>query len=142
MTPLEATNAILAHARDNWNAANAVLTFDGERFDPPAGEAWIRIAIRDLPTSIVTHGGRANRLAERRATMIAQVFWPLAISDGQGRALELAIAFRDIFEPAAIVSSAGVINIAGGATVRRIGVDASTWYQVNVEVPLTYHETI
>ena len=29
MTPLEATNAILNHAIANWNAADAVLTFDG-----------------------------------------------------------------------------------------------------------------
>ena len=67
MTPLEATNAILNHAIANWNAADAVLTFDGERFDAPEGEPWIRLTIRDLPTASVTLGARANRLAERRA---------------------------------------------------------------------------
>lgn len=141
MTPLEATEAILAHAIANWNTADAALTFDGERFDPPAGAPWIRLTIRDLPTSAVTLGARGNRLAERRATLIAQVFYPLAVSDGAGPALELAIAFRDLFEPADITASTGVVHIVGGATVRRIGVDGP-WYQVNVDVPLTYHETI
>lgn len=141
MTPLEATNAILSHAIANWNAANAVLTFDGERFDAPEGEPWIRLTIRDLPTVSVTLGARANRLAERRATLIAQVFAPLEVSDGAGAALALAIAFRDLFEPADVTAAAGVVHIIGGATVRRIGVDGA-WYQVNVDVPLTYHETI
>ena len=69
------------------------------------------------------------------------MFHPLAVSDGAGNALALAIAFRDLFEPADITASAGVVHIIGGATVRRIGVDGA-WYQVNVDVPLTYHETI
>lgn len=141
MSPLEATQALLAHAIANWNAADAVLTFDGERFTPPDGAPWIRLTIRDLPTATVTHGSRGGRLAERRATLIAQVFYPLAVSDGAGPALELAIAFRDLFEPADITASTGVVHIVGGATVRRIGVDGP-WYQVNVDVPLTYHETI
>ena len=142
VTPLEATNALMAHAISNWNVARAVLTFDGERFEPPADRPWIRMSIRDLPTGTVTHGSRANRLAERRANLIAQVFYPLALADGQGKAVGLATEFRDLFEPAPITSAAGVVNIAGGATVRRVGVDAATWYQVNVDVPITYHETI
>ena len=141
MTPIEATNAIMRHAIDNWNAATAALTFDGERFEPPAGEPWIRVTIRDLPTATVTHGARGNRQAERRATLIAQVFHPLSESDGAGAALELATAFRDLFEPAAVTSDAGVVHIVGGATVRRIGVDGP-WYQANVDVPLTYFERI
>lgn len=148
MTPLEATNAVLNHAiassvtvGDVVKFNGATLTFDGERFDAPEGEPWIRLTIRDLPTASVTLGARANRLAERRATLIAQVFAPLEVSDGAGAALELAIAFRDLFEPADVAAAAGVVHIIGGATVRRIGVDGA-WYQVNVDVPLTYHETI
>ena len=148
MTPLEATNAILNHAiassvtvGDVVKFNGATLTFDGERFDAPEGEPWIRLTIRDLPTASVTLGARANRLAERRATLIAQVFAPLEVSDGAGAALALAIAFRDLFEPADVTASAGVVHITGGATVRRVGVDGA-WYQVNVDVPLTYHETI
>jgi hypothetical protein len=140
VTPLEATNAILAHAVANWPASVAVLTFDGERFTPPAGP-WIRLTIRDLPTRTVTHGARGGRQAERRATLIGQVFTPLAESDGAGPALALAIAFRDLFEQADIEATAGVVHVVGGASVRRVGVDGP-WYQVNVDVPLTYHETI
>lgn len=140
MTPLEATNAILAHAIDNWPATIAALTFDGERFTPPSGP-WIRLTIRDLPTASVTHGARGNRQATRRATLIAQVFAPLAESDGAGPALALAIAFRDLFEPADVTATAGVVHVVGGATVRRVGVDGP-WFQVNVDVPITYLETI
>ena len=87
MTPLEMTTAVLDHAIANWNTADAALTFDGERFDAPEGEPWIRLTIRDLPTASVTLGARSNRLAERRATLIAQVFAPLEVSDGAGAAL-------------------------------------------------------
>lgn len=141
MTPLEMTEAILQHAVTNWNAATAVLVFDGERAAPPAAEPWIRLTIRDLPTRTVTHGARGGRQAERRATLIAQVFYPTAISDGAGPALAIAQDFRDLFEPADVVASTGVVHIVGGASLRRIGVDGA-WYQVNVDVPLTYHETI
>lgn len=139
MTPLEMTEAVMAHAVANWTAT--ALTFDGERFTPPVGEPWIRVSIRDLPTATVTHGARGNRQAQRRATLIAQVFHPLAISDGAGAAIALAQAFRDLYEPADVTASTGVVHIVGGASLRRIGVDGA-WYQANVDVPLTYHETI
>ena len=136
------TEAVLQHAVTNWNAA-AVLVFDGERAAPPAAEPWIRLTIRDLPTRTVTHGARGNRQAERRATLIAQVFYPTAISDGAGPALAIAQDFRDLFEPADVTASTGVVHIVGGASLRRIGnTPDAAWYQVNVDVPLTYHETI
>lgn len=136
------TEVILHHAVANWNAATAVLVFDGERAAPPAAEPWIRLTIRDLPTRTVTHGARGGRQAERRATLIAQVFYPTAISDGSGPPLAIAQAFRNLFL-SDVTASAGVVHIVGAADPRRIGnTPDGAWYQVNVDVPLTYHETI
>ena len=139
MTPVEALQAIAARVEAEWAAT--VVTYDGQRFDPPSDAAWVRITIRDQPTRKVTHGNIGARQATRAALLIAQVFAPIGEVDSSHPALELAEQFRALFEGRDVPDTPGAecINFED-ATVRRIGADGG-FYQVNVNLTHTYPQT-
>lgn len=141
MTPLEATELVYETARTGLGAAGVTYTFDGERFEPPADTAWVRVTVRDLPTAGATHGPAGGRRARRRGVVAAQCFAPNYPDDGAGAALALAQQVRALFEGKDIPSTPGVepINF-DAATVRRIGADGA-WYQAHAEIPFTFDET-
>ena len=136
------TTAIFAHVRDGVAALprNVAVVFDGTRAALPTDRPWCRVTVRGLPTATRTLGAVGDRLAERRAQVVVQVFYPLDDGDGPGHALELAEQIRPLVEGADLETSDGSIHFTG-ADVRPIGVDGA-WYQTNVDARLTYHQTI
>lgn len=136
---VRATEAILDRVRTQWTAC--VYTFEAERFTPTKGEAWIRVVVRDLQPGQASHGPIGGRRVERRGEIMAQVFAPLAPSDGQRAALELAGKLRALFELKSITGPSVTVNAFEGA-LRRIGADEATWYQVNVTIPFTFDDAV
>ncbi len=137
-TSSQATQAVYAHVRGLWTATR--YTFDAERFEPVRGEPWIRVSVRELASLDPSHGPRGGRRVQRRASVIAQAFAPVSVTDGVGAALTLAEAFRDLFEGRDIMATDGALTF-GAASLRRIGVDGA-WYQVNVDCPFAFDATI
>jgi hypothetical protein len=142
MTPLQATQIVYDAVRDAAAAGTieCAYAFEGERFAPVAGEPWIRISVRDLPTTEATHGRIGHRVATRRAMVVVQVFAPNFADDGTAQALELAAVVQALYEGRSLpVGDADQIN-ADPADVRRIGADGA-WFQTNVTIPFSYRET-
>lgn len=134
MTPVEATQLIAATVEAGWSTTP--VTFDGQRFTATTGEAWIRLAIRELPPLTTTHGAVGQRLTRQRGRVIAQVFAPIGTVDSALPALELALAFRDLFHGRSL--GADPIHFEAAAPTR-IGAEGG-WYQVNVTIPFAYDE--
>jgi len=117
-----------------WGATSAFV-LDNEKMVPPAGDKWVRVAVRHQASVQETLGGVGLRKFERIGTVFVQCFTPLdkGMADGDN----LAQAARAVFEGKTLNPEA--IHFFGVA-VRDIGVSES-WNQTNVEAFFIYHET-
>lgn len=144
MTPLAATELVLAAVKERLDSLSVVHTFDGERYEPPADTAWVRVSVRDLPPDPSSHGPVGHRVERQRADVIAQCFAPLIPDDGQAGAMTLAQQVREVFRGLDLGTAGDTVTFMGAA-IRRIGVDGdagpSTYYQVNVSARFAFHET-
>ncbi len=142
MTPLAATQLVYAAIRTGW-ADRTNLGFDGEFFVRPKDEAYVYVAIRGLPNRGSTHGRPGQRLATRRAMVMAQCFAPTNDGglpvDGIGAAMALAATLQPLLEGRDLGSAGDVVNLEVGDTLP-IGADGA-FYQANVTVPFTFLES-
>lgn len=138
MTELEATEAIYTVAKAGVAAMSGppTLVLEGERGKPAVGTAWIRVAVRDQPSDLPSHGPTGGRRIQRGGVVYAQCFAPIGTTDGVKAALTMAQDFRTLFEG---------VDLGGltfnGADVRRVGIEGG-WMQVNAECPFTFEATI
>ena len=136
-----ARDAVEAKWITDW-ATTTPYCFDNENFDPPAlgtvtaqnlySACWCRLVVRNRFSTKETLGA-APRF-ERWAAIMIQVFVP--VDTGRTDSDTLAQTARAVFEG---LSFSGVKCHPGN--VREAGVDGR-WYQVNVEIPFTYYETV
>ena len=118
----------------DWGATS-VLTFDGEKFTPPADKPCVRVAIRHNVSDQESLGDVGNRKFLRTGSVFVQVFAPL--DKGSKTADTLATTARNVFEGKTL--SPEVIRFSG-VEVREIG-PSDGWYQTNVEAAFNYNET-
>lgn len=144
MTPLEATELVLAAVKSALDSLPVAYTFDGERYEPPVDASWVRVSVRDLPPEPSSHGPVGQRVERQRADVIAQCFAPLIPDDGQAGAMALAQQVRVVFRGLDLGTAGDTVTFLG-ADLRRIGVDGdagpSAFYQVNVSARFAFHET-
>lgn len=139
-TATAATEAVYQAIVDGYTSS--AYTFDGERFTPTVGTAWIRVAVRGRPSGEPTFGPLGQRYIQRRGTVLIQAFAPTTTDDGVKAALDLAATARAVFEGKDVdVTGGGVLTFSGG-DVRPVGVDRGGWYQANAEIQFTYDDTI
>jgi hypothetical protein len=134
MTTLpEATEAIYQRFVTGWDISDAVYTFDGEQFEEPDAEPWVRISVRNVGSTQESLGQVGNRKFERIASVIFNIFTPA--NEGVGSGLVLAQLLLGLFE---------AVNFSGlrffESDVREQGTDG-LWYGVVVESKFTYNET-
>lgn len=139
MTPLAATELVLAAAKSKLDSLGVAFCIDGERFEPPVEATWCRIAVRDLPPDGSSHGPVGQRTDRQRADVVVQCFAPIFPDDGQAEAVTLAQQVREVFRGADLGAAGDTVTFLG-ADVRRIGVDGQ-WYQANASGRFAYHET-
>lgn len=133
---VDAREAIYERFRTLWGSTSP-YTFDNEDYEPPVGDAWVRLSVRHNASVLEAIGGRGyggmNKFM-RSGRVFIQVFTP--INQGTREADTLAQTARAIFEGITISSNAIRFN---NAVVREIGPDNS-WYQINVECSFDYDE--
>lgn len=136
VTLVDAREAIYERWRVQW-AATSAYTFDGEKFIPPEGAAWVRVAVRHQTSTLEAIGGAGyggmNRY-QRGGAVFIQIFTPS--NDGTRDGDTLAQQARAVFEGITLSSNAIRFN---NAVVREVGPDGP-WYQHNVEAQFLYDE--
>lgn len=119
-----------------WSATPATsITFDNEKYDPPAAGDWARLTVRHNARQQESLGGTGSRKFESGGTVFIQCFAPL--DTGAARADALAQDAQGIFEGMTLLPEG--IRFTS-AVVREIG-STDDWYQINVEAEFTYTET-
>lgn len=131
----EARTAVYDRALALFPAAapGTPLTFENEKFEPPEGQPWVRLTVRNIQAVQRTLGRPGNRRFQRDAMMLAQVFVPG--DTGTKESDSLTEALRGIFEG---VSFDGLDFRA--VSTREVGVD-NGWHSTLVEGPFDYEET-
>lgn len=140
MTEAEALRALADAIATGWDETPVIYT--GQLVSPPAGEAHVRISVRDLANGGSTHGRATERRVHRRALLIAEVYEPMGGgNDSSLPALERAARFRAVLEGRAIPDEPGAeaVTVTDAAT-NRIG-PFNGFYQVNVLLTHTYPAT-
>lgn len=131
-TPNEARDAVYERFLARWGALSA-FTFENEKFTPPVGLPWVRIAVRNAESVQRSLGPVGGRRFKRNAFLFGQVFIPGDTGTKDSDALVAAL--QDIFEG---VSFGGLDFRA--VSSREVGVDDG-WHQTLVEGPFDYEET-
>lgn len=134
--------ATLAEARERiygdfltaWGVTSEV-TLDGEDFKPPAGDVWVRVAIRHTARSQESLGAPGRRKFEAVGSVIVQCFMPL--DNGRTAADTLAATAQAVFEGKHLLPEG--IRFTSSA-ITEVG-PTEDWYQINVEAFFTYTET-
>jgi hypothetical protein len=145
VTPLQATELVYETVRTGWTATTSANTsFENETWTPPRDAASVRVVVRDLPPLALTHGPTGQRTKRHRAFIVAQIFVPLAIATGVAAARTLAQTFAALFEAKEIASAAATYpnSIQTEPAAIRGPLADGDLYQLNVEVPFTFDETI
>lgn len=142
MTPLQATELVYETVRAGWT--DTVVSHENETWTPPRDASSIRCVVQDLPPLSLSHGPVGQRTKRNRAVIVAQVFVPRAIADGVATAKDLRDRFglllqgKEIAAPAATAPNSIHTDLAVPRNARTDG----DLYQLNVEVPFTFDETI
>ena len=121
--------------RFNTLWANATpVTFDNEKFNPPANEApWARLSIRNISAAQETLGKVGNRKYERKGLISIQIF--TKTNSGVSAADTFSEAAKNIFEGTSFNNV-----IANNAVIKEIGV-SDGYYQHLVQIDFFYTET-
>lgn len=136
VTLVDARETVYQRWIDQWGVTTPT-TFDSEKFVPPEGLAWVRVAMRHSGSRLEAIGGTGaggmNKF-QRRGAVFIQIFTP--INKGTREGDTLAQAARAVFE--GITLSSNSIRFTN-AVVREVGPDGP-WYQHNVEAQFNYDE--
>lgn len=117
-------------------AATANITLDGEKFDPPTNDDWVRVAIRHTARSQESMGAVGARKFESIGSVFIQCFSPL--DSGSGSADTMAAAAQAVFE-GKLIGTTERLRFTSAA-VTEVG-PTDDWYQINVEAFFSYTET-
>jgi len=118
-----------------WGTTSA-LTFDNEKFSPPATANWVRLSVRHNASTQKSLGAVGNRKFMRGGSVFVQCF--TALDSGVSGADNLATVARNIFE--GITLSPETVYFTD-VVVREIGPTDDGYYQINVEASFDYDET-
>ncbi len=129
MTIAEARTAVYQAFQTDWDAADAIATYEGEAFKPPEppDEPWIRISMQFAAANQRTIGPVGLRRMRRAGTIFVQIFVPR--DAGMTLADELSDLVKEIVEGETI----GEVHCYA-STPRVVGTDEA-WLQVNVSTP-------
>lgn len=134
-TPDAAREAVLERFVAQTTLPADRYTFDNEAFDPPAGQTWVRLTVRHLPSPQATLGPPGRRRYTRHARVLAQVFAP---TDAGTRAADLvAQEVRGIFEG----HSFDGLAFSPSADFRELPEDDAGWWGLVLDAPFSYQET-
>lgn len=111
------------------------VTFDNEKYDPPADASWVRLAVRHTARAQESLGALGGRKFESEGSVFVQCFTPL--DSGVAAADTLAEAARAVFEGKTL--GAEQLRFTSAA-ITEVG-PTDDWYQINVEAFFTYTET-
>ena len=139
MTPLAATELVLAAAKSTLDSLGVPFCVDGERFEPAADTKWARVTVRDMPPRGSSHGPVGQRTDRERGLVTVQCFAPIFPDDGQAEAVALAQQMRAVFQGVDLGTAADTVTFMG-ARVQRVGVDGQ-WYQANAIGDFEFNET-
>lgn len=129
MTIEQARAAVYGAFQSDWDAADAVATYEGEKFEPPEppDDPWIRVSMQFAAANQRTIGPVGLRRIRRAGTIFVQIFVPR--DAGMKEADRLADLVKEIVEAETI----GEVHCYA-STPRVVGTDES-WLQVNVATP-------
>lgn len=134
-TLVEAKNRILTVFLADFSAT-ANITFDGEKFDPPTNDDWVRVAIRHEGRAQESMGAVGARKFESSGSVFIQCFCPL--DSGSSSADTMAAAAQAVFE-GKVLGATELLRFTSAA-ITEVG-PSDDWYQINVEAFFTYTET-
>lgn len=120
-------NAIRLHLANGWGTKTAIA-WPNRKFDPVAGQPWIRLTILDGDARQLSIGGSTNLYGAVGIAMVG-VFIPEG--EGDKRALELADDVCALFSNANIKVD-GLLVRFGMAKASAGFSDGHGWYQINV----------
>lgn len=136
MTTLaEAKQRILAVFLADFTATTNI-TLDGEKYNPPTDDNWVRVAIRHTSRSQESLGSVGRRKFESVGSVFVQCFSPL--DSGSGSADTMAAAAQNVFE-GKLIGTTERLRFTSAA-ITEVG-PTDDWYQINVEAFFTYTET-
>lgn len=139
MTPVGALELIASTVETSWAGTPvADVAFPGQRFAAPADRAYLRLTVRALTPTSTTHGTVNGRLVQQRGLLIVEAYHPISIVDGSIAVMELATAFRDLFQGKSLGADPLHFETAAPDFKGDFGAHA----QANVVLPFTYHERI
>lgn len=105
--------------------------YDNQKGDPPNGEIWLRLSVRDGAAFEAALGGLLYRFP---GVAIVQIFAPLGHGDGELR--ELADTIAGWFRGKRIDS----VRFFAPPYLTHVGM-SDGWHQVNLTVPFEYDLT-
>ena len=115
-----------------WGSTSP-FTFDNERYDPPDGACWARVAVRHNSRQQESLGGITHRKFESSGSVFIQCFCPR--DSGAAGADALAEVAQGIFEGKTING----IRFTS-SNIQEIG-PTEDWYMIVVEASFTYTAT-
>ncbi len=130
----EAREAIYKEFLAAWPGTTP-LTFDNEKFTPPAESEWARLSVRHLTATQETLGSVGNRKFARFGLVFVQIFCPL--NQGLTASDVLVIIAQSVFEGERIT----------GTTIRFLDVNVQEQgrdndsFSIVVEANFEYDET-
>jgi hypothetical protein len=141
---LEAAELVYQHVQDNWTAC--VATYKNERFTPPDGEPWLRVAVIALAPQGASVGSYGDRVKRGRGMIWCQAFAPVVDdaglpADGTTVQAALALQFAALFEGKDVPAAAGApcINVETSEP-RDVGVDGM-WFRYDVRLLFSFQQT-
>jgi hypothetical protein len=139
VTPLAATELVLAAVKSRLDSLGVAFTVDGESFEPPTDAPWARVAVRDLVPRGSSHGPVGHRTDRERGLVTVQCFAPQDPDNGQAESVALAQQVREVFRGVDLGSAGDTVTFMG-ARIQRIGTDRD-WYLTNAIGDFEFNET-
>lgn len=132
-TQLDARRTVYTEFLSGTSLSN--VTFANENYTAPADTNWARLTVLHEAGEQDTLGTTGERKFMRRARVLIQIFGP--VDNGIGSLDTLAQESRSIFEGKTLDGNLYFTNV----DIRESGPDGE-WYQLIVDAPFDYRETL